>query len=159
MWYPRNREDLREMESALPAAIEPAIEQHFIYETKMKAWRANTPWELEQKFDEAAAIVGSGEVMVQDLIPGDGRQQFAFCAFVQRPVAAGGHVVSHRLQRWVVDRCPNGPPRDLAAYVVRLSERSASGMDRRLLPVEEISAIEGLWPRIAPLVRLESSKA
>ena len=37
--------------------------------------------ELRERFGRASAHVGSGEVMIQDLIPGGGEQQFAYCAF------------------------------------------------------------------------------
>jgi predicted ATP-grasp superfamily ATP-dependent carboligase len=80
-WYPQDLADLAQIDASLPVAIKPAIKEHFIYSTKAKAWRANTGTELRELFQRAAAVVGPGEMMIQDIIPGDGHQQFAFCAF------------------------------------------------------------------------------
>jgi len=89
-WYPRDSSELVEIECEPPFAVKPAIKEHFIYATKAKAWRADSMPELRDLFERAAAIVGPGEVMVQELIPGDGKQQFAYCAFYRdgEPVAS-----------------------------------------------------------------------
>jgi D-aspartate ligase len=89
-WYPRDSSELSEIDCEPPFAVKPAIKEHFIYATKAKAWRADSIPELRALFDRAAGIVGPGEVMVQELIPGDGKQQFAYCAFYRdgRPVAS-----------------------------------------------------------------------
>src|SRR5206468_9272857 len=79
-WYPRNVDELKAIDIDPPFAIKPAIKEHFIYTTKAKAWRAGSRVELEQRFQEAASLVAPGEAMVQELIPGDGRQQFTYCA-------------------------------------------------------------------------------
>ena len=63
-----------------PWAIKPAIKERFIYETKKKAWRADDEGQLRDAFRRAAEIVGPDEVIIQELIPGDGRHQVAFCA-------------------------------------------------------------------------------
>jgi D-aspartate ligase len=88
-WYPRDLEELRAIEAPLPLVIKPAVKEHFVYATKDKAWRADTPGELEALFAEAAAIVEPGEVMIQELIPGDGRDQLAYCAFFKDGLALG----------------------------------------------------------------------
>jgi len=80
-WQPADVGELDAIEADPPFAIKPAIKEHFIYATKDKAWRADTRAELRVLFEKASAIVGPGEVIVQELIPGDGRQQYAYCAF------------------------------------------------------------------------------
>ena len=97
-WYPRSAKDLEEIRVDAPLAIKPAIKEHFIYATKAKAWRANTRAELQQLFARAAAEVGPGEVMIQDLIPGGGEQQFAYCAFFKQGRALASMVVRRRRQ-------------------------------------------------------------
>jgi D-aspartate ligase len=97
-WYPQTVEDLEKIESAGPFAVKPAIKEHFIYATKAKAWRANNLAELRQLFQQAAALVEPGEVMIQDLIPGNGRQQFAYCAFFKDGHSVGSMVVRRRRQ-------------------------------------------------------------
>jgi D-aspartate ligase len=97
-WYPRALQDLKEIELDPPLTIKPAIKEHFIYATKAKAWRADDWLELERRFLDAAALVGPGEVMIQELIPGDGRAQYAYCAFFKQGHAIGSMVARRRRQ-------------------------------------------------------------
>jgi D-aspartate ligase len=97
-WKPSSVEELDAIDGEPPFAIKPAIKEHFFYATKAKAWRANSRAELRELFERALAIVGPGEVMVQELIPGDGRQQYAYCALYSQgaPVAT---MVARRLRQ------------------------------------------------------------
>jgi predicted ATP-grasp superfamily ATP-dependent carboligase len=97
-WYPRDEGELEQIPIDPPLALKPAIKEHFIYATKAKAWRANNRTELRELFRRAVAQVGPGEVMIQDLIPGDGRQQFAYCAFFKAGRAVGSMVVRRSRQ-------------------------------------------------------------
>ncbi|MGO8787161.1 MAG: ATP-grasp domain-containing protein [Terriglobia bacterium] len=97
-WYLKDIEELARIDSEPPFVLKPAIKEHFIYATKAKAWRANSRIELREMFQSAAALVGPGEVMVQSLIPGDGRQQFAYCAFYKEGQALGSMVVRRTRQ-------------------------------------------------------------
>jgi D-aspartate ligase len=97
-WYPRRLEDLRAVDAAPPLVIKPAIKEHFLYATKAKAWKVNARAELAGRFQQAAALTGPGEVMVQELIPGDGEQQFAYCAFFKEGGAIGSMVARRRRQ-------------------------------------------------------------
>ena len=95
--YPEDAEQLAELDSCTaPFVIKPAIKEHFIYATKAKAWRANSHSELKTLFRKASELVGPGEIMVQELIPGGGAQQFAYCAFFRDGEAIGKMVA----QRW-----------------------------------------------------------
>lgn len=82
-WYPATVGDLDEIEGDGPFVVKPAIKEHFLYQTGEKAWRADSREQLVTLFARAARFMPHGEVMVQELIPGDGRQQFAYCAFVK----------------------------------------------------------------------------
>lgn len=97
-WCPRDVGELDELDLEFPVAIKPAIKEHFIYATKAKAWRADNREELREKFQRAAALVEPGEAMVQELIPGDGRHQFAYCAFYKDGKAIGSMVAQRRRQ-------------------------------------------------------------
>ena len=97
-WYVREIADLQKITAEPPFVIKPAIKEHFFYQTKAKAWRANSRDELRTMFQRAAAVAGPGEVMVQSLIPGDGRQQFAYCAFFKEGRALGSMVVRRTRQ-------------------------------------------------------------
>jgi D-aspartate ligase len=97
--YPESVEDLAKLDSFEPPfAVKPAIKEHFFYATKAKAWRANNHAELRTQFQKGAALAGSGEIMVQELIPGGGSQQFSYCAFFRDQQAIGKMVVRRRRQ-------------------------------------------------------------
>jgi D-aspartate ligase len=83
----------------LPLVIKPAIKEHFIYATNEKAWRADTPDRLDTLFRRAADIVPAEEVMVQELIPGDGRCQFSYCGFFKDGQSLATMVVRRWRQR------------------------------------------------------------
>jgi len=83
---------------APPFAIKPAIKEHFLYATKAKAWCANSHSELRSLFQKASDLVGPGEIMVQEFIPGGGSQQFAYCAFFRDGEAVGKMVTQRRRQ-------------------------------------------------------------
>lgn len=81
-----------------PFAIKPAIKEHFFYATKAKAWLANSHAELKHMYGKASRFVQAGEIMVQELIPGGGAQQFAYCAFFRHGKAIGKMMAQRRRQ-------------------------------------------------------------
>ena len=97
-WYPTDLADLASIDADPPFAIKPAISRNFVLATKAKAWRADTREELSDRYRRAAELVGPGEIMVQEVIPGDGRQQFAYCAFFKAGAAIGSMVARRRRQ-------------------------------------------------------------
>jgi D-aspartate ligase len=80
-WNVRSVDELEGLHSRLPLAIKPAIKENFFYATGAKAWRAHTPEELESLFNRAAAQIKPSEILIQEIIPGDGNHQYSFCAF------------------------------------------------------------------------------
>jgi D-aspartate ligase len=97
-WRPDTVEELDSIDGEPPFAIKPAIKEHFFYETKAKAWRADSEVELRELVAKALDIVGPGEVLVQELIPGDGERQYSYCALYEEgePVAT---MVARRLRQ------------------------------------------------------------
>ena len=83
-WYPRSIEDLDQIDGHFPVALKPAIKEHFIYATKNKAWRADNLAELKEIFQRALQHIPVDEIMIQDLIPGDGACQYSYCSFFKR---------------------------------------------------------------------------
>jgi D-aspartate ligase len=81
-----------------PFAIKPAIKEHFLYATKAKAWRADSRAELEALVRKASEFMDPAELLVQDVIPGGGNQQFSYCAFFRDGQAVGSMVVKRRRQ-------------------------------------------------------------
>ncbi len=97
-WSPLTEEALDEIDSPFPLVLKPAIKEHFFYATKAKAWRVNSRSELHLMFRRASALTGASEVLIQDMIPGDGRQQFSYCAFFKDSKAIGSMVTRRRRQ-------------------------------------------------------------
>jgi len=97
-WYIRDVSELEKIDSDPPFVIKPAIKEHFIYSTKVKAWRANSRAELRELFLRAAQLVGPDEVMIQSMIPGSGNQQFAYGAFFKEGRALGSMVARRARQ-------------------------------------------------------------
>jgi len=98
-FYPENADALDELKCVDPPfVIKPAVKEHFVYATKVKAWRADTHAELRSLFLKASELVPPGEVMIQELIPGGGSQQFAYCAFFREGEAIGS-MVAQRLRQ------------------------------------------------------------
>jgi D-aspartate ligase len=94
-----NLDELDQLHSLTPPfAIKPAIKEHFFYTTKAKAWLANSHAELRTLFHKASELAPCGEIMVQELIPGGGSQQFSYCAFFCDGEAVGKMVVRRRRQ-------------------------------------------------------------
>jgi len=97
-WYPRRPEDLDVIDADPPLAIKPAIKEDFFYASRAKAWRVDTRTELIERFKQAVTIAGDGEVMVQEVIPGDGSRQYAYCAFFKNGSAVASMVARRRRQ-------------------------------------------------------------
>jgi D-aspartate ligase len=97
-WYADHPEQLESIESDGPFVIKPASKGDFFRVTKAKAWRADERGELVKRFEQGARLVPPGQLMVQELIPGDGRQQFAYCAFFKNGEAVGSMTVRRRRQ-------------------------------------------------------------
>lgn len=97
-WYPREIGELDDIHADPPFAVKPAIKEHFVYATKAKAWRANDRHELRELFKRASELVETGEVMIQDIIPGGGDRQFAYCAFFKEGRAVGSMVARRTRQ-------------------------------------------------------------
>ncbi len=92
-WLVGSADELETIDGDPPFAVKPAIKEHFLYATGAKAWRADTRAQLHAHFQAAAELVGSDEVIVQELIPGAGETQLAYCAFFRDGRASASMVV------------------------------------------------------------------
>lgn len=97
-WFPSDERDLLEIDMQGPLVIKPAIKEHFFYETRAKAWRADTREDLHTLFLRAASIAGPEEVIVQELVPGKGTQQFSYCVLFKDGAALASMTVERRRQ-------------------------------------------------------------
>ena len=95
---PRSEGDLVPLFDRLPLAIKPAIKENFFYATGAKAWRAETPDQLRDLFKRALKQIRPEEILVQEIIPGDGLRQYSYCAFFRDGIARNT-LVARRLRQ------------------------------------------------------------
>jgi D-aspartate ligase len=79
-WFPTDEDDLDQVDLDVPVVVKPAIKEHFIYATKVKAWRADDRAELRATYRRAREVLPADEVIVQEMVPGDNGNQLAYCA-------------------------------------------------------------------------------
>lgn len=80
-WYPVAAADLERLDIAYPVIVKPAISVHLQYATRLKALPARNLDELRAQYTFAAGIIPADEIMIQETIPGVGRQQFSVAAY------------------------------------------------------------------------------
>ncbi len=97
-YNPRTEAELAELYSHLPLAIKPAVKENFFYATGAKAWRAETPDQLNDLYRKAIRQVKAEEILIQEIIPGDGQQQYSYCAFF-RDGKAHSTLVARRMRQ------------------------------------------------------------
>jgi D-aspartate ligase len=89
-WHADELSDLGELEGHYPLALKPAIKENFVHATGAKAWRADSAAELQKLLENAEKLIPRDQILIQDLIPGDGSCQYAFCSLFKqgRPQAS-----------------------------------------------------------------------
>ena len=95
---PRTEAELVSLYSRLPLALKPAVKENFFYATGAKAWRAETPDQLNDLFRRAIRQIRPEEILIQEIIPGDGQRQYSYCAFF-RDGKAHSTLVARRLRQ------------------------------------------------------------
>lgn len=100
--FPRSREELRSLQCKFPVILKPALRLGFNRFTKDKAWPANDRGSLQDRYDEASALVGPEMTMVQEIVPGWGEAQFSYAALCKkgRPIAS---MVARRVRQFPMD--------------------------------------------------------
>jgi D-aspartate ligase len=79
-WYPVDESDLRNLSIEYPAVIKPSVSIRLQYATGQKALLARDVRELIAQYRRAAAV-DPGTLMVQEVIPGDGRAQYSVATY------------------------------------------------------------------------------
>ena len=97
-WCPADADALDSIDVEPPYVLKPAVKPRFLEVTKAKAWRADTRAELRHLWTRGVEISGPGGMLVQELVPGDGCQQFGYCAFFKGGRPEGTMVVRRRRQ-------------------------------------------------------------
>ncbi len=97
-YNPRTEGELAELYSRLPLAVKPAVKENFFYATGAKAWRAETPDQLKDLFRKATQEIRPEEILIQEIIPGNGERQYSYCAFF-RDGKAQSTLVARRMRQ------------------------------------------------------------
>jgi len=97
-YNPRTERELVDLYSRLPLALKPAVKENFFYATGAKAWRAETPDQLNVLFRKAIQQIRPEEILIQEIIPGDGQRQYSYCAFF-RDGEAQSTLVAKRMRQ------------------------------------------------------------
>jgi D-aspartate ligase len=100
--YPRSRDDIANLGLRFPVVIKPMTWEGRNGFIKVKAWRADDAHALLARYDRIEAVVGADRIMVQELIPGDGRTQFSYAAICDRGTPVGA-LVARRARQYPVD--------------------------------------------------------
>jgi predicted ATP-grasp superfamily ATP-dependent carboligase len=80
-WYPANEHDLTRLGIAFPAIVKPRTSIRLQHALGRKALPAGDPAQLLAQYRLAAAVSGPDTLMVQEVIPGNGRTQHSVAAF------------------------------------------------------------------------------
>ncbi|MGC2465693.1 MAG: hypothetical protein WA517_10895 [Candidatus Acidiferrum sp.] len=97
-WYPKSDKDLAEIEGHFPVAIKPAIKEHFVYATGAKALRADNLTQLHELYKRIVRFMPADEIMIQDVVPGGGNTQYAFCSLFKKGRSVATMVTCRRRQ-------------------------------------------------------------
>ncbi len=80
-WYPTCEEDFNTMEIAFPVIIKPAISVRFQNATRLKALPAHNIEELLSQYRFATNLIDPDQIMLQEIVPGDGRNQYSVASY------------------------------------------------------------------------------
>jgi predicted ATP-grasp superfamily ATP-dependent carboligase len=97
-WYPSSERDLAELPIVFPAIIKPAISVRLQYAMGRKALAADSHASLRHQYRAAAAVVGAEDLMVQEVVPGDGRSQYSVGTFCKSGSVVAAMSVRRRRQ-------------------------------------------------------------
>jgi predicted ATP-grasp superfamily ATP-dependent carboligase len=97
-WYPDSAIDLAALEIAFPVIVKPTVSLRLQYALGCKALPANDPDELATQYQRAVDVVGAAAIMIQEVIPGDGREQYSLAAFCKDGQVVAGMTARRRRQ-------------------------------------------------------------
>ena len=100
--WPRTREELAALDYPFPVILKPATRLRLNSLATPKAWAVADRESLLARFDEASAMVGSENLMVQEIIPGGGETQFSYAALCAEGRSLA-YVVARRTRQYPID--------------------------------------------------------
>ena len=87
-WYPTCEDDLKNLEMTFPVIVKPAISIRLLQAKRLKAFPASNYQELLTQYRLAASLINTDEIMIQQIIPGYGREQYSVATYCKE-----GHVI------------------------------------------------------------------
>jgi D-aspartate ligase len=81
-----------------PLILKPAVNHHFFPQTNVKALPVENSEELHQRFSQMNRYVSADSILAQERIPGDGENQFSFCALCRKGKVVASLVAQRRRQ-------------------------------------------------------------
>ncbi len=132
--YPRTTIELVAMECEFPLILKPDAKPHENRFTADKAWRIDDRGPLLAAWLEAASLVGTESVMVQELIPGPSEGQYSFAALCHEGVPLAS-LVARRTRQY---------PREFGHSSSLVETVEAPGVERRARTILEALRWEGL---------------
>jgi D-aspartate ligase len=100
--YPANEDELAALDVMFPVIIKPAMSIKFQYATRLKALPAGSREELIEQYRTVVKTIAADEVMVQEIIPGDGRTQFSVAVFCEEGRILTG-MTARRTRQYPID--------------------------------------------------------
>ncbi len=99
---PAGPDDVARLDCNFPAILKPAVKPTLNSFTKAKAWRVESRQSLVASYNEACTMVDPSLILIQELIPGGGQEQFSYAALCLggRPLAS---LVARRTRQYPVD--------------------------------------------------------
>jgi len=100
--YPANEQELMALDMMFPVIIKPAMSIKFQYAMRLKALPAHSREELLVQYRSVIKSIPPAEVMVQEIIPGDGQTQFSVATFCKEGRILSG-MTAQRTRQYPID--------------------------------------------------------
>jgi len=101
-YQPRDGAEVARLDCRFPVILKPTVREAHNAFTLAKAWRADDRAALTARYRQAAALVGENNIILQELIPGGGEQQFSFAAVCRDGVPLG-MLTARRTRQYPID--------------------------------------------------------
>lgn len=100
--YPADRAALDALDCVYPVILKPATKPGLNRFTVDKAWQVENAGELRARYDEATTLIDPALIMVQEIIPGGGENQYSYAALCDDGVPLAG-LVARRTRQFPMD--------------------------------------------------------
>ncbi len=97
-FFPKDVEQLRELNLDFPVILKPTIKENFFPFTKLKALKANNHEELIRGYKYMNSIVDASEIMIQKFISGGPSNLYSFCSLFTGGTVKGKLIAKRQRQ-------------------------------------------------------------